>query len=144
MVISRKIQCHKDVNSLSYRLNAIPSTTLNMFFSGTSEAFLKFPQKSKWPSTAHAKGKKKMIEVNIQGDSISMKFKIRHTKQDADQGYIYNGQNYIFLKLLLDAGSKRQEINQMKYFTPSQQLFCTCQSEAPVILRLLRKEISLL
>ena len=31
-VVARKIQCHKDVNSLSCRLNIVPSTILNMIF----------------------------------------------------------------------------------------------------------------
>lgn len=29
-VVARKIQCHKDVNSLSCRLKIVPSTILNM------------------------------------------------------------------------------------------------------------------
>lgn len=41
-VLSRKSQCHKDVNSLSYRLKAVPLRILNRFFGETSKAFLKF------------------------------------------------------------------------------------------------------
>lgn len=65
MVSARIVQCHKDVNSLSHSLISVSLTILNKFSGRISEAFLKFTQKNKGPSRAHAKEKKKILEVNI-------------------------------------------------------------------------------